>query len=240
MKKPCIYKITNPKGLIYIGQTIDYTRRFKSYYKLRCKSQIRLYRSFKKYGVKNHLFEIIEFCEREELNNKERFWQEYYNCCSRKSGLNLVLTSTNEKKLYTSKEVRKKISKALIGKKQSLETINKRIRKGKDNKLYGTKLKQETKEKIRNKLLGTKQKKETIDKRIKKLKGKKRSEKTIDKLKKSHLSYERNRKYYYLNVETGIYYYSVKDASMSLSININTFKNNFDKKRKNNTNFIKV
>ena len=44
-----IYKITNPKEKVYIGQSIDIEKRWKRYYyTLNCKSQTALYRSLKK------------------------------------------------------------------------------------------------------------------------------------------------------------------------------------------------
>ena len=54
-----IYKITSPLGYIYIGQSINIDYRFNVYKKLKCKSQLRIYNSFVKYGVDNHIFEII-------------------------------------------------------------------------------------------------------------------------------------------------------------------------------------
>jgi len=55
-----IYKITNPKGKVYIGQSINIIKRFSSYKRL-IKRSIgqKLYNSFLKYGVENHKFEII-------------------------------------------------------------------------------------------------------------------------------------------------------------------------------------
>lgn len=46
-----IYKITNPNGRIYIGQSTDIKFRWGIYRKLKCKDQPSLYNSLKKYGV---------------------------------------------------------------------------------------------------------------------------------------------------------------------------------------------
>jgi len=54
-----IYKITNPKGKVYIGQSWNIQERFNQYKKLHCKRQRKLYNSFLKYGIENHKFEII-------------------------------------------------------------------------------------------------------------------------------------------------------------------------------------
>lgn len=74
-----IYKITNPKGKIYIGQSIDINKRFNRYKSLQCKGQPKLYNSIKKYGWENHITEIIEECLEGHLLEKETFWKIYYN-----------------------------------------------------------------------------------------------------------------------------------------------------------------
>lgn len=90
-----IYKITSPSGRVYIGQSIDIEKRFKSYSNLRCKNQRKLYRSFLKYGFDNHDFMIIDFIDSNFLNERERYWQDYYN--SMETGLNCLLTKTSDK-----------------------------------------------------------------------------------------------------------------------------------------------
>lgn len=76
-----IYKITNLiNNKCYIGQSRDISRRFlrhKNYFLE--DSHYPLYRAFKKYGIENFSFEIIEECEIDELDNKEIFWIDYYD-----------------------------------------------------------------------------------------------------------------------------------------------------------------
>jgi group I intron endonuclease len=105
-----IYKITNPKGKIYIGQSTNIESRERQYSRLdNCKQQIRLYRSLKKYGYSNHTFEIVEECEVEELNARERYWQDFYNVLE--EGLNLRLTETSDRSGKLSEETKEKMSK---------------------------------------------------------------------------------------------------------------------------------
>ncbi len=74
-----IYKITSPKGKIYIGQSININDRwYVGYEKMNCKGQPKLYNSLQKYGWKNHIFEIIEKCNLKQLNKRETFWKKYY------------------------------------------------------------------------------------------------------------------------------------------------------------------
>lgn len=101
-----IYKITSPTGKVYIGQSEDINRRFGEYKRLKnCKRQTKLYRSFKKHGVENHQFDIIEYCSEHELNCSERFWQDEFDVLN--GGLNCVLTECGDKKAIFSEESRK-------------------------------------------------------------------------------------------------------------------------------------
>lgn len=74
-----IYKIVNPNNKIYIGQAQDINVRWKySYKNLTCKQQPKLYNSLKKYGFEKHVFEVIEECPIDKLNERETYWKQYY------------------------------------------------------------------------------------------------------------------------------------------------------------------
>jgi len=98
-----IYKITNPHGKIYIGQSKDIEQRFKTHKSQRTKNKLGM--SFIEFGVKSHVFEVIEECEKSELNEKEYNYIKFYN--SDKEGLNtdfnrdnpIVKNETGRKKL---------------------------------------------------------------------------------------------------------------------------------------------
>jgi group I intron endonuclease len=124
-----IYKITNPKGKIYIGQTTDLVRRKSNYKRLNCKSQTYLYNSIKKYGWENHVLEIIEECSIENLGKQEKYWKLYYN--SIQEGLNIRFDEERGGNL--SKETCKKISKAKKGVKYSKESSLKKSQSLKGN-----------------------------------------------------------------------------------------------------------
>lgn len=83
-----IYKITNPVGQSYIGQTINWNRRYYRYSKLLCKRQPKIYNSLKKYEFKNHIFEILmENIPQVFLNDMEIEYIKIYDTF--KNGLNL-------------------------------------------------------------------------------------------------------------------------------------------------------
>ena len=114
MDKKCgIYKITSPNNRIYIGQSVNIHKRFLRYKRLDCINQPILYNSFKKYNVENHSFEIIEECNIKELNDRERYWQEYYDVIGNK-GLNCVLQETSTIKRELTKELKERKSKIII------------------------------------------------------------------------------------------------------------------------------
>lgn len=116
-----IYKITSPSGRVYIGQSVNINKRFYTYRKLECKRQPKLYNSLKKYGYDSHLFEVIEECDINNLNIRERYWQEFYNVISER-GLNLQLVDCVGKKQMHSDETKKKISEKSKGRVFSKET----------------------------------------------------------------------------------------------------------------------
>jgi group I intron endonuclease len=70
-RKIGIYKITNPKNKIYVGQSLNVFDRWETYKRLNCKGQTKLYNSLKKYGFENHKFEILEECPIEFLDDLE-------------------------------------------------------------------------------------------------------------------------------------------------------------------------
>lgn len=114
-----IYKITNPIGAFYVGESIDLRRRFYLYKKYQCKGQIKLYRSLIKYGSDNHTYETLETINELDkhtrhkiLNDREIYWGTLYNVME-PCNLNLRIGIKNG---VTSQETKDKISKANKGK----------------------------------------------------------------------------------------------------------------------------
>ena len=103
-----IYKITNPKGRIYIGQSRNIEYRFNTYKKVRQRliQQPKLYNSIKKYGVDAHKFEVVTECNEDELNTLERYYQELFNCV--KEGLNCVYVNENNGGFIHTEETKRK------------------------------------------------------------------------------------------------------------------------------------
>ena len=78
-----IYKYQNLiNNKIYIGQTIDIKQRIRehryeafNYNRDNCI----FHKALRKYGEDNFSFEILEECSKKELNEKEKYWINYYN-----------------------------------------------------------------------------------------------------------------------------------------------------------------
>ena len=233
-----IYKITSPSGRIYIGQSITIQKRFNSYKRSDKKneSQIKLFNSFKKYGVENHLFEIIEQCDFNLLNERERYWQDFYNVLD--IGLNCNLTKTNQLKLKFSKETIEKISKSKIGNKywvnknHSLESKNK-MSLSKKNLILSDKTKQKISLSLKNHIVTDFTKNKISKNNGKYWLGKKRNINTKNKMSESK-SWNK----IVLDVNTGVFYKSISDAEKTY--NIKNLSRILNGKRKNKTSLILV
>ena len=119
-----IYKITSPSGRVYIGESKDIHKRWKCYKKLKqTKSQPRLYHSILKYGHEEHIFEIIEECDFDDLKCRERHWQDFYDVLN--GGLNCKLTNCGEVKQVYSQEMLERMSNSQKGKRLSKESCRK-------------------------------------------------------------------------------------------------------------------
>ncbi len=173
-----IYKITSPSGRVYIGQSINIERRFRYYKGVACKEQIKIYNSLLKYGVDAHIFEVLELCETEELNNRERHYQDLYDSVA--NGLNLLYVKSEHFNGGHSEESKKKISESLKGR---VFTDEHKYKIGLNNSRRG--MSDETKEKHRLGRLGKKASPETKEKQRQSKLGGKRSEETKKKMSES-------------------------------------------------------
>jgi group I intron endonuclease len=146
MKVTGIYKITNPKGKIYIGQSIDIHQRFKTYHNLHCKNQTKLLNSLKKYGVEAHMFEVIEECPDSYLDEIETWWKMYYG--SVEKGLNHSYWdhSPMRGKKHTSGAI-DKIKQTHIGSKRSEDT---KLKMSQNSGMRGVKLSQSHLDALKN------------------------------------------------------------------------------------------
>jgi group I intron endonuclease len=138
-----IYKITSPSDKIYIGQSTNIEKRQNNYINFKTnKNNIgpKIYNSLQKYGWEQHIFEIIEECNLDQLNEREIYWGIYYY--SLKEGLNCRL---GDGRGHCCEETKQKISLAKTGMKYKMTEEG---RKNKSKLLTGLKRSDESKQKI--------------------------------------------------------------------------------------------
>lgn len=120
-----IYKITNPSGKIYIGQSWNLPNRKAQYKGGYCRETSPIYNSLRKYGWENHVFEIQHILPediiQEVLDRYEIYYWQQYKACGHKM-LNAKEPGKGGKHLI---ETKHKISKTKTGFKHSKETIGK-------------------------------------------------------------------------------------------------------------------
>ena len=73
-----IYKITNLiDGKVYIGQGLDIFHRWSKHSQIPSNSL--LHQAIKQDGIENFSFQIIELCEKDQLDEKEKYWIAHFN-----------------------------------------------------------------------------------------------------------------------------------------------------------------
>lgn len=83
-KRPTgVYKITNTtNGFVYVGQSVDIRNRWTQHIRravgVEKETQNLLYPAMREFGVWNFSFEVLEECEKDVLNKREKFYQEVY------------------------------------------------------------------------------------------------------------------------------------------------------------------
>lgn len=236
-----IYKITSPSKKVYIGQSIDIKKRWSSYSGLHCKSQHRLYNSFLKYGVDKHNFEIVQICNKEQLNELEKYYVDLFQTFNSKHGLNLRDGGGSNGAI--SNDTRIRMSKSATGRIVSEHTKNKLsiINTGKKASI-------DTKIKMSNTRIGMKRSEETKQKMSNSKRGKIFSLEHNLKISisRKNASNETNKKIadankkIILDTQTGIFYLGIKEAAFAYGVNSGTLKNKLSGCHKNNTNFLYV
>lgn len=209
-----IYKIVNPNGLIYIGQSKNIENRLKKYRCKSCKDQPSLYKSILEYGFDNHKISLLKECSCLELNKWEKFFINKYKSHDPIFGLNL--TTGGQDSFKFSDQVKPRLSNAqkgnkkTLGRKQTKEEIAKRIAK----------------------TTGQKRTKEQRERMSKAAIGKIVSEETKQKMSEAS-RYKTAKKV--LDTASGIIYESCADAARAIGMNRSTLAAKLNGQNPNNT-----
>lgn len=137
-KQSCIYLILNHiNHKRYIGQTIDGKARLQ-----RHKSELQrskhpnshLQRAWEKYGENSFEFAVIEFCNKEFLDKREKFWIDYYD--SMNNGYNIKPGGASERGWQMTDEQRIHLSegqKRRVKSETRYKSISKALKKRYEN-----------------------------------------------------------------------------------------------------------
>jgi group I intron endonuclease len=234
-----VYKITSPSGKIYIGQSICIKGRWKQHHRDRNRFKMPLYRSFQKYDYFNHLFEVIEECLFEELNIRERYWQDFYDAVG-VNGLNCLLTSTDVLPQVMSEETKLKIKNSCTGKVVSEET-RKRLSEACKGRFISLEQRASISKTLKQHYKNHPEQRDVISKRQK---GKVLSEEQKENLRKfSHNDNQwggdNKMAVVCLNTESGIFYDTISEAAESICIKFQTLYAMLSGRNKNRTKIIK-
>lgn len=165
-----IYKITNLiNGKCYIGKSNNIKLRWYDHKRKINDYDYPLYNAFRKYGIENFKFEIIEEVEENLLNEKEKFYIQEFN--SFNEGYNCTLGGEGMYGFSHSDETKKKCSESQKGTKSSW---------------WGRKHTEETKEKMSKWHTGKFVSEKTREKISKYHKGKKLTKETKKKISDGH------------------------------------------------------
>jgi group I intron endonuclease len=238
-----IYKITSPTNKVYIGQSVDVNNRFIQHKKDSKRKKSRLYSSMRKHGFDNHFFEIIEICSINLLNERERYWQEFYNVLG-VNGLNLRYTATDDKSGYLSDETIAKLKNKDVT-----------YMYGNDFRT-GIKHTEQIKNQIKNTLKDNAKKdnyKNAMTGKFGNLNpfyGRKHTEETKNKISLNHKNndalcsrikiYNEIRKNKIIDISNGFIFDSIAEAAITYNINKSTLKAYLSGRLKNKTNLIKL
>ena len=98
--KSGIYMFTNKiNGKKYIGQSVDCYRRFLEHKRAAYPeiysskgerdSNVPIHLAFQKYGFENFDYLVIEECSKEKLNEREKYWINFYDSTNKEKGYNI-------------------------------------------------------------------------------------------------------------------------------------------------------
>lgn len=149
----------------YIGQSVDISERWRIHIcelKYQNHHNVYLQEAWNKYGKENFKFYILEYCDIDQLDDKERYYISLYNSIDRSFGYNLMTGGLSKGSLC--EEGKKKLSKILkkiheenpsLAEKTRSNTIdywsnteNLKYHSGERNGMYGKHHTEEAKEKM--------------------------------------------------------------------------------------------
>ena len=116
-----IYKFQNDiTNEVYIGQSVNIEERYKHHVREYLNGTTKFYKGIQQYGIENFRFEIVELCHKDQLNEREIYWIDFYD--SFNNGYNSTLGGSNKNSIdeenilnlynrgFTPKEIQEKLN----------------------------------------------------------------------------------------------------------------------------------
>ena len=213
-----IYKITNTvNGKVYIGSSVRIKRRLYEHFRIlknNGHTNSHLQRAWNKCGKNSFIFEVLLYCDEENLLFYEQKIMSEYKSLDGKFGYNICQARRNNLTGSNAIERNKKISESNKGKHLSKETIKKiseskkGLHKGKNNPMFGKNRSEET----RNRISKTRIKNKVAKGENNPNYGKIRSKKTRHRISKNSVNVKSL-------IANNKYYRSITEASQDLQIN---------------------
>ena len=120
-----IYKITNKlNNEIYVGQSLNIFKRWAVHANPKVSPEMAITKTIRKNGLTNFTFEIVELCNREQLNEREVYWIKHFD--SYRKGYNG--TTGGDSREYSSSKIKetttKEIQNYLVGDTYSIKFLS--------------------------------------------------------------------------------------------------------------------
>ena len=174
-----VYKIINTtNGKVYIGSSKNLDRRWKEHFYILINNKcvnIYLQRSWNKYGEDSFVFEVLLYCNKENLAFYEQRTIDVYKSLDNKYGYNICLAARSDLTGNNAEERNRKISETAIKNGKN---------RGKNSSWYGKNHTEETKQKISESHMGMGHTEETKQKLSELVMGRKHTQETRKKLSK--------------------------------------------------------
>lgn len=172
-----VYMITNPKGRIYVGSTLNFIKRIQHYKRYRCKNQTKLYYSLIKYGYENHVIEIVwkgcisemykyetligwnfDVLEKENMNLRLPKFGDVYSCVSQDTRDKIGISKKNNKNFLGKRHNQETKNKMSLSKRNMSQETKNKMKASKQN------ISIETRQKMSAWQIGRKMSEESIEK----------------------------------------------------------------------------
>lgn len=221
-----IRSISHPER-VYIGSAINIRKRFlghKSKLSLGRHPNNKLQYHYSKYSLNDLVFEVIVKCEKQDLVKMEQIFIDLYKpwfnlCPVAYSTLGRAVTEETRKRMSEAKrnmpkEVKQRMANALRGRPCSVETRNK-IRTANTGKHHSNEIRKKMSEAARKRPPISEK---TREKRSNSWRGNKNPNfrKSFSPETKARMSNNNNSNRLIINLETGIFYKSIKEAAASV------------------------